>query len=282
MAATTSPAFRASRRGQVLLTAGMLALLAVTVAPLYWLAIASTHTSHDIFGRPPKLLPGGELGTNLGNLEESVGFGRVVLNSLMLSVTYTVLGGIVCTLAGYGFAKFRFRGQGLMFSVLLLALVVPTQLTIVPLFKMMVNLDWLNTYQAVLLPNLALPFGIFLMRQSMGALPDELLQAGRIDGCGELRLFLRIALPTMRPALAALAMFLFLFQWNDFLWPLIALRDPASYTVPVALAALTGSSDVDYGQLLTGTAVAAVPMAVLFLFLQKHFVSGMLAGAVKQ
>ncbi|WP_327063831.1 carbohydrate ABC transporter permease [Kitasatospora purpeofusca] len=282
MAATTSPAFRASRRGQVLLTAGMLALLAFTVAPLYWLAIASTHTSHDIFGRPPQLLPGGELGTNLGHLEESVGFGRVVLNSLMLSVTYTVLGGIVCTLAGYGFAKFRFRGQGLMFSVLLLALVVPTQLTIVPLFKMMVNLDWLNTYQAVLLPNLALPFGIFLMRQSMSALPDELLQAGRIDGCGELRLFLRIALPTMRPALAALAMFLFLFQWNDFLWPLIALRDPASYTVPVALAALTGSSDVDYGQLLTGTAVAAVPMAVLFLFLQKHFVSGMLAGAVKQ
>ncbi|MFJ8435017.1 carbohydrate ABC transporter permease [Kitasatospora sp. NPDC094019] len=282
MAVTTSPAFRASRRGQVLLTAGMLALLAFTVAPLYWLAIASTHTSHDIFGRPPHLLPGGELGTNLGHLEESVGFGRVVLNSLLLSVTYTVLGGIVCTLAGYGFAKFRFRGQGLMFSVLLLALVVPTQLTIVPLFKMMVNLDWLNTYQAVLLPNLALPFGIFLMRQSMSALPDELLQAGRIDGCGELRLFLRIALPTMRPALAALAMFLFLFQWNDFLWPLIALRDPASYTIPVALAALTGSSDVDYGQLLTGTAVAAVPMAVLFLFLQKHFVSGMLAGAVKQ
>ncbi|MFE6746213.1 carbohydrate ABC transporter permease [Kitasatospora purpeofusca] len=282
MAATTGPAFRASRRGQVLLTAVMLALLAFTVAPLYWLAIASTHTAHDIFGRPPQLLPGGELGTNLGHLEESVGFGRVVLNSLMLSVTYTVLGGIVCTLAGYGFAKFRFRGQGLMFSVLLLALVVPTQLTVVPLFRMMVNLDWLNTYQAVLLPNLALPFGIFLMRQSMSALPDELLQAGRIDGCGELRLFLRIALPTMRPALAALAMFLFLFQWNDFLWPLIALRDPASYTVPVALAALTGSSDVDYGQLLTGTAVAAVPMAVLFLFLQKHFVSGMLAGAVKQ
>ncbi|MFI8461006.1 carbohydrate ABC transporter permease [Kitasatospora sp. NPDC085464] len=280
--AGTSPAFRASRRGQVLLTGAMLALLAFTVAPLYWLAIASTHTSHDIFGRPPQLLPGGRLGINLGNLEESVGFGRVVLNSLLLSVVYTVLGGIVCTLAGYGFAKYRFRGQGVLFSLLLLALVVPTQLTIVPLFKMMVNLDWLNTYQAVLLPNLALPFGIFLMRQSMRSLPDELLQAGRIDGCGELGLFLRIALPTMRPALAALAMFLFLFQWNDFLWPLVALRDPSSYTIPVALAALTGSSDVDYGQLLTGTAVAAVPMAVLFLFLQKHFVSGMLAGAVKQ
>ncbi|MCC9306244.1 carbohydrate ABC transporter permease [Kitasatospora sp. RB6PN24] len=280
--ARTGPAFRATTRGQVLLTGSLLVLLAFTVAPLYWLLIASTHNQHDIFGRPPRLLPGGELGTNLTHLQTSVGFGRVVINSLLLATTYTVLGGIVCTLAGYGFAKYRFRGRGFLFSVLLLALVVPTQLTIVPLFKLMVNLGWLNTYQAVLLPNLALPFGIFLMRQSMRALPDELLQAGRIDGCGELGLFFRVALPTMRPALAALAMYLFLFQWNDFLWPLVALRDPSSYTIPVALAALTGSSDIDYGQLLTGTAVAAVPMAVLFLFLQKHFVSGMLAGAVKQ
>ncbi|GAA1956182.1 carbohydrate ABC transporter permease [Kitasatospora viridis] len=279
--ARTGPAFRASTRGQVLLTGFMLALLALTVAPLYWLVMASTHSSHEIFTRPPKLLPGSDLGANLSHLQSSVGFGRVVFNSIALAVCYTLLGGVVCTLAGYGFAKYSFRGRGFLFSVLLLALVVPTQLTIVPLFKMMVDLGWLNTYQAVLLPNLALPFGIFLMRQSMKSLPDELLQAGRIDGCGELSLFFRIALPTMRPALAALAMFLFLFQWNDFLWPLVVLRDPSSYTIPVALATLTGSSDVDYGQLLTGTAVSAVPMAVLFLFLQKHFVSGMLAGAVK-
>ncbi|MGW8552616.1 carbohydrate ABC transporter permease [Streptomyces tubercidicus] len=278
----TGPAFRVSPRGQVLLTGSLLVVLAFTVAPLYWLVIAATHTSHDIFAGAPKVVPGGALGTNLSNLETSVGFGRVVLNSVLLSLTYTLLGGIVCTLAGYGFAKYRFRGRGLLFGVLLLALVVPTQLTVVPLFKMMVDLHWLNTYQAVLLPNLALPFGIFLMRQSMRGLPDELLQAGRIDGCGELRLFLRIALPTMRPALAALALFLFLFQWNDFLWPLVALREKSSFTIPVALSSLQGTYNVDYGQLLTGTAVAAIPMAVLFLFLQKQFVSGMLAGAVKQ
>ncbi|MEU9119101.1 carbohydrate ABC transporter permease [Streptomyces sp. NPDC048506] len=278
----TGPAFRVSHRGQVLLTGSLLAVLAFTVAPLYWLVIAATHTSHDIFAGAPKVVPGGSLGANLSHLQASVGFGRVVVNSVLLSLTYTLLGGIVCTLAGYGFAKYRFRGRGLLFGVLLLALVVPTQLTIVPLFKMMVDLNWLNTYQAVLLPNLALPFGIFLMRQSMRGLPDELLQAGRIDGCGELRLFVRIALPTMRPALAALALFLFLFQWNDFLWPLVALREKSSFTIPVALASLQGTFDVDYGQLLTGTAVSAVPMAVLFLFLQKQFVSGMLAGAVKQ
>ncbi|MFE6738632.1 carbohydrate ABC transporter permease [Streptomyces tubercidicus] len=278
----TGPAFRVSPRGQVLLTGSLLVILAFTVAPLYWLVIAATHTSHDIFAGAPKVVPGGALGTNLSNLEDSVGFSRVVLNSVLLSLTYTLLGGIVCTLAGYGFAKYRFRGRGLLFGVLLLALVVPTQLTVVPLFKMMVDLHWLNTYQAVLLPNLALPFGIFLMRQSMRGLPDELLQAGRIDGCGELRLFVRIALPTMRPSLAALALFLFLFQWNDFLWPLVALREKSSFTIPVALSSLQGTFNVDYGQLLTGTAVAAVPMAVLFLFLQKQFVSGMLAGAVKQ
>ncbi|MFE9424866.1 carbohydrate ABC transporter permease [Kitasatospora sp. NPDC006697] len=280
--ALTGPAFRATARGQVLLTAALLVLLALTAAPLYWLVVASTHSSQQIFTRPPKLLPGDQLGANLSHLQASVGFGRVVLNSVLIAGAYTLLGGIVCTLAGYGFAKYRFRGRGFLFSVLLLALVVPSQLTIVPLFKMMVNLGWLNTYQAVLLPNLALPFGIFLMRQSMKSLPDELLQAGRIDGCGELRLFFKVALPTMRPNLAALAMFLFLFQWNDFLWPLVVLRDPSSYTIPVSLASLTGSSDVDYGQLLTGTAAGAIPMAVLFLFLQKHFVSGMLAGAVKQ
>ncbi|MFD6123114.1 carbohydrate ABC transporter permease, partial [Streptomyces hydrogenans] len=124
--------------------------------------------------------------------------------------------------------------------------------------------------------------GIFLMRQSMGAHPDELLDSGRMDGCGEFRLFVKIVLPPMKPALAALGIFLFLFQWNDFIWPLIVLRDNASFTIPVALASLQGVDDTDYGALLTGTAVAAIPMAIVFLALQRHFVSGLLAGAVKE
>lgn len=132
------------------------------------------------------------------------------------------------------------------------------------------------------MPNLALPFGIFLMRQSMAALPDELLDSARMDGCGELRLFWKVVLPPMKPALAALAIFLFLYQWNDFIWPLIVLRDSQSFTIPVALAALQGLNNTDYGAILTGTAVAAVPMAVVFLVLQRHFVSGLLAGAVKE
>ncbi|MEF2529797.1 carbohydrate ABC transporter permease [Streptomyces sp. CS62] len=120
------------------------------------------------------------------------------------------------------------------------------------------------------------------MRQSMGALPPALLDSGRMDGCGELRLFLRVALPAMRPALAALAVFLFLYQWNDFVWPLVVLRDGSSYTIPVALASLQGLDETDYGAILAGTAVAALPMALVFLALQRHFVSGLLAGAVKE
>jgi lactose/L-arabinose transport system permease protein len=147
---------------------------------------------------------------------------------------------------------------------------------------MMVDLEWLGTYQAVIMPNLALPFGIFLMRQSMAALPDELIDSARMDGCGEFRLFLKVVLPPMKPALAALAIFLFLFQWNDFIWPLVVLRDAGEFTIPVALASLQGLDQTDYGALLAGTALAAIPMALVFLALQRHFVSGLLAGAVKE
>ncbi|MFI6582851.1 carbohydrate ABC transporter permease [Embleya sp. NPDC050493] len=270
------------RRNSILLTSGLAIALAAVAIPFYWLAIAATHSSDDIFGSPPPLLPGGYLGDNLASLQETASFGRVVFNSALIAAIYTVCAGAVCTLAGYAFAKYRFKGRDALFGVLMLGLVIPTQVTLVPLFKMMAELQWLDTYQAVIMPNLALPFGIFLMRQSMAALPDELLDAGRMDGCGEFRLFCKVVLPPMKPALAALGIFLFLYQWNDFVWPLIVLRDNTSFTIPVALASLQGVDDTDYGALFTGTAVASIPMVIVFLALQRHFVSGLLAGAVKE
>ncbi|MFI7703931.1 carbohydrate ABC transporter permease [Nonomuraea sp. NPDC049480] len=267
---------------RVMLTSSLLITVTVVLAPFYWLVVASTHSTAEVFGNPPPLLPGGHLLDNLATLESTVGFGRVVLNSTLIATVYTLLAGLVCTMAGYGFAKYSFRGRELLFGLLMLGLVIPSQVTLVPLFKMMLALDWLNTYQAIILPNLALPFGIFLMRQSMSALPDELLAAGRVDGCGELRLFWRVVLPPMRPALAALGIYLFLYQWNDFVWPLIALRTRDAYTIPLAIASLQGANETDYGAILAGTAVAAIPMAILFLLLQRHFISGLLAGAVKE
>ncbi len=265
-----------------MLTSTLLVAVAVVLVPFYWLVVAGTHSSAEVFGSPPPLLPGGHLLDNLAGLEVNVGFSRVVGNSLLIATVYTLLAGLVCTMAGYGFAKYSFRGKEFLFGLLMLGLVIPSQVTLVPLFKMMLALDWLNTYQAIILPNLALPFGVFLMRQSMSALPSELLSAGRVDGCGELQLFVRVVLPPIRPALAALGIYLFLYQWNDFVWPLIALRTRDAYTIPLAIAALQGATETDYGQILAGTAVAALPMAVLFLLLQRHFVSGLLAGAVKE
>ncbi|RSS81254.1 carbohydrate ABC transporter permease [Streptomyces sp. WAC05292] len=283
MNASAAPPPGARRRARSLMLTSALAItVAAVLVPFHWLVVGATHSSQEIFGSPPPLLPGGHLAENLHSLQESAQFGRVLLNSLLLSALYTVGAGAVCTLAGYGFAVFRFRGRDALFGLVMLGLVVPVQATLVPLFRMMADLHWLGTYQAVVLPNLALPFGIFLMRQSMGALPPALLDSGRMDGCGELRLFLRVALPAMRPALAALAVFLFLYQWNDFVWPLVVLRDGSSYTIPVALASLQGLDETDYGAILAGTAVAALPMALVFLALQRHFVSGLLAGAVKE
>ena len=196
-------------------------------------------------------------------------------------LVYTVLGVLISALAGYAFAKFRFRGRETIFFVLLLAIIIPYHVTLVPLFQLMNELGWINTFQAVILPNLAFPFGIFLMRQNMAQIPNDLLDAARVDGGGELRIFWSVALPTMRPALAALAIFMFTFQWNNFLWPLIVLRTGDMYTLPVALSSLIGLQRIDYGQLMMGTFLSVLPIIVFFLLLQRQFISGILGGAVK-
>lgn len=253
----------------------------VMVVPFLWLIIAATHSTSEIFVNPPNLLPGSQFWRNLTGLFSEAKFGRALRNSAIVSISSTALGVIICSAAGYAFAKFSFRGRGLIFAVLLGSMTLPSQVTLVPLFKTMVTLHWLDSYQALILPNIAAPFGIFLMRQAMQSMPDELIQAARVDGAGEFRIFWQIVLPVMRPALAALAIFLFLGQWNDFVYPLTVLRSPDAYTVPVALASLQGVSSTDYGQLLTGTLLSVVPVLVLFLGLQRYFVAGLLAGSVK-
>ncbi|MEV4951827.1 carbohydrate ABC transporter permease [Paenarthrobacter nitroguajacolicus] len=271
-----------NRGRSIVLTTAIAAGAVLMILPFYWLLIATTYGARDIFATPPNFLPGPAFVDNLVGLFRDTMFGRSMINSVLVSTTYTVLGLIVCTAAGYAFAKFKFRGQGLMFGALLVTLALPSQVTLVPLFQIMVSLGWLDSFQALILPSLALPFGIFLMRQTMYAIPDEMMQAARIDGANEFRVFSQIILPTVRPALSALAIFLFLAQWNDFVYPLVVLRSPESYTVPVALASLQGIGTTDYGQLLMGTMLSMLPVLILFLFLQRQFVAGILAGAVKQ
>jgi lactose/L-arabinose transport system permease protein len=254
----------------------------VMITPFLWLIIASTYASPDIFTTPPHVTPGGYLWENLSTLFVDKGFLDAMRNSLVISIISTVGGVFICTMAGYAFAKFSFPGRDAIFLVIIASLTLPSQVTLVPLFQMMVTFGWLNSYQALIVPGLAVPFGIFLMRQAMQSVPDELIQAARVDGSGEFRTFFQIVLPTVRPALAAAAIFLFLGSWNDFVYPLVVLRTENAYTIPVSLAALQGVSSTDYGALLTGTLVSITPVLLLFLFLQRHFVAGMLAGSVKQ
>ncbi|MER7767465.1 carbohydrate ABC transporter permease [Kitasatospora sp. NPDC096140] len=264
------------------LTFVLAGITGLSVGPFYWLVIASTRKDTEIFDWPPKLLPGGHLGENLSHLQQKIGLLRVVGNSLLVAGVQTIGALVVALLAGYAFAKFRFRGRTLLFALLLSTLVVPEQVMLVPLFKMMMDFGLLDTYQALILPGLCVPFAVFLMRQSLSSLPDELLDAARVDGAGELRVLFSVVVPVMRPVLAALSIFLFLGSWNQFVWPLIALRSPAMHTLPVALATLQGNkSNTDYGAILSGTALSTLPMMVLFLVLQRQFISGLLAGATK-
>ncbi|MEY9893672.1 lactose/L-arabinose transport system permease protein [Catenulispora sp. MAP12-49] len=264
------------------LTLVIAAVAGLCVAPIYWLVVAATQKDADIFSSTPKWLPGGNLLANLRDLNAKVGLWRVLGNSLAIATLQTLGGLTIALLAGYAFAKFRFRGRTVLFGLLLSTLVVPDQVMLVPLFRMMMSFHLLDSYQAIVLPGLCVPFAIFMMRQALSGLPDELLDASRVDGAGELRVLFSVVVPVMRPFLAAMAVFLFLGSWNSFVWPLIALRHPDMLTLPVALATLHGQeSNTDYGAILSGTAVSTVPMMILFLVLQKQFISGLLAGATK-
>lgn len=235
-------------------TVGLTAILGigliVFVFPFYWLLVASTRKSTDVFSKTPHMIPGTELFNNIRNLMTNTQFGDAIVNSLIVSVTYVIVGGVICSLAGYAFAQYRFRGRNILFALVIGVMALPSQVTLVPLFKMMLSFGWLGTYQALILPDLALPFGVFLMRQAMSTFPTSIVEAARIDGAGEMRIFGTIVLPTMKPTLAALAIFMFLGRWNDFVYPLVITRTPEQYTLPVALATLQGANTTDYGQLL--------------------------------
>ena len=254
----------------------------VSIFPFYWMFIGATNPSGEIFANPPTLIFGEYLVENFRNLNESVAIMRALFNSLFIAIVFTVLSTLISASAGYAFAKFKFKGGDAIFLVLLLAMMMPYHVTIIPLFRMFAALEWLNTYQAVILPQLAYPFAIFLMRQNMQSIPSSLLESARIDGAGEFKIFWKIALPTMKPALAAVGIFLFMFQWNNFMWPLVVLPSDEMQTLPVALADLVGLTNVDYGQVMLGAAISVVPVIIVFLLMQRHFISGILGGSVKE
>lgn len=259
----------------------LLLFLFVSIFPFYWMFVGSTNDTSKMFTNPPTLVIGQRLMENMANLDAAVGIWRVLFNSLFVSLTFVLLSLAVCTLAAYGLSKFEFKGRNFIFITFLLSMMIPYQATLIPLFQLFANLDMLNTYFALIAPQLCYPFAIFLMRQNLLAFPTALIEASRIDGAGELKIFLRVVLPSMKPALAATAIYLFMMQWNNFMWPLVVVSSEDMYTFPVALSSLIGFSIIDYGQVMAGITIATVPIIIFFLLLQRHFISGMLGSAVK-
>ncbi|RSL30273.1 carbohydrate ABC transporter permease [Salibacterium salarium] len=255
--------------------------LIISVFPFYWMLVGSTNPSDKMISSPPTLTFGGQFMENLVNLNNTVGIWRVMFNSLFVAGLYVVIALIVSTAAAYAFAKFNFKGRNTIFIIMILSMMIPYQATIIPLFQMMSAYGLLDTYFALIAPQLCYPFAIFLMRQNFLAFPDSLLESARLDGAHEFKIFTKIVLPSMKPALAATSIFLFMYQWNNFMWPLVAIRTEEMYTFPVALSTLNGVSYTDYGQMMMGISLATVPIIIVFLILQKHFISGMLGSAVK-
>lgn len=271
-----------SNRMKMYLTYAFLGIIVfVSLFPFYLMFTSATLSNNEILSETPKLFFGNNLIANYNNVNSRMDIKKVLLNSIYITVSYTILSLLLHSLAGYAFAKFEFKGKKILFGIILITLMIPIHVMLIPLFNMMVKMNWQNTCKAVILPSLANAFGIFLMKQNMQNFPDSLIESARIDGCGELSIFIKIVLPTMKPALGALGIYNFMAQWSNFMWPLIILRTKNMYTLPVALAALEGLQRKDYGMMMFGSSLATIPIIIIFLIFQRQFISGIMGGSVK-
>jgi multiple sugar transport system permease protein len=253
----------------------------IALFPLLWMFSVSIMSPGEASAQPPPLLP---THATLGNYRElfvHAGMGRYLLNSLLVSSAITLLALSFNLMAGYAFAKLRFAGRERLFQALIGALVIPAQVAMLPLFLLLKYLGLVNTYAGVIMPAMASVFGIFLVRQYARSIPDELMEAARIDGASELRIFAQIVMPLLKPIMVTLAIFTFLAAWNDFMWPLIALTGQEHYTLPIGLASLAREHWQDSEQMMAGSVVTVVPVLVLFLAMQRYYIEGLLLGSVK-
>ena len=264
-----------------LVNLALLLLTAVTLCPLLWLVSVSLLSAEEAARLPPPLWPRQPTLANYRLLFQRLDIGRYALNSAMIAATVTLLSLLLNALAGYAFAKLRFAGRERLFRVLLAVMVIPGQAAMLPLFLMLRELGLINTYAGVIVPGAASIFGIFLIRQHAQSIPDSLLDAARIDGAGELRIFWSLVLPLCRPILVTLAMFTFMGSWNDFMWPLIVLTGSERHTLPVALANLLGEHVQDPELMMAGAVLTTLPVILLFLALQRHYLEGLVQGGVK-
>ncbi|MEO1672218.1 MAG: carbohydrate ABC transporter permease [Cyanobacteria bacterium J06631_2] len=276
-------AIRQKSATKVIVTYFLLCAIAfLMLFPLLWLiGTAFKSPTEDIFTFPPQIFPRQPTWANFARVWETYPFALYLYNSAIVAFLAVGLNLLLCSLAAYPLARLNFKGREFIFALVLATIMIPFQIVMIPLYILAVNLGLRNTYLGIVLPNLTSAFGIFLLRQALQAVPLELEEAARIDGCSELGIWWNIMLPAIRPALFTLAIFVFIGSWSDFLWPLIVLDDPDYYTLPLAVARLADAFSLDWRLVAAGSVISIAPILLLFLFLQKYIVPTDVGSGVK-
>ncbi|CEP77664.1 MAG TPA: carbohydrate ABC transporter permease [Defluviitoga tunisiensis] len=255
--------------------------LLISVIPFLWMLSTSFKGPGEIFLFPPKWIPKNPTLKNYKDLFQQMNFGRPFLNSIIVSLSTTFLSVVLATMAGYGFAKFNFKNKNVLFLIILGTVMVPGQITMIPVFLLLTKLNLLNTYWGLILPALANAFNIFFMRQFISGIPDELIEAAKMDGANEGWIFFKVILPLSKPAMAAITIFTFTGSWNNFLWPLIIATDESMYTLPVAISVLGGQYTENIAMQMAGSVIVILPLIIVFLFTQKYFIKGITFTGLK-
>jgi multiple sugar transport system permease protein len=254
----------------------------VMLAPFYFMFVFATHSRTEIFSLPPPMFFGDDFLNNLKILTDRMPFWRNLGWSLYVAIASTVLTLLFCSMGGYAFALFDFKYKKALFGLVMGTMLLPSFMNMIPTFMIMDVLGWIDQPRALYIPGAASAFGIFLMRQFVSSsIPKDLIEAARMDGCSELGIFWRIVLPLLKPALGTLGLITFLASWNNFIGPLIVMRSPDMYTLPLALRSLQSPVDTEWGALMTGSAIATLPLVILFVISSKQLISGLTTGAVK-
>jgi multiple sugar transport system permease protein len=254
----------------------------IMLAPFYFMFVFATQSRTDIFSVPPPLWFGDDLLNNLAILTQRIPFWRNLGWSLYVALASTALTLLFCSMGGYAFAMFQFRFKKALFALVMGTMMLPSFMSMIPTFMIMDALGWIDQPRALYIPGAASAFGIFLMRQYVAsAVPPELVEAARMDGCSELGIYARIVLPLLKPALGTLGLITFIASWNNFIAPLVVMRSPENYTLPLALRSMQSPVDTEWGALMTGSAIATLPLIVLFALASRQLIAGLTAGAVK-
>ncbi len=254
----------------------------IMLAPFYFMFVFATHSRTEIFSLPPPMFFGDDFFNNLKILTERLPFWRNLGWSLYVAIASTGLTLLFCSMGGYAFALFDFRFKNALFGLVLGTMLLPSFMNMIPTFMIMDALGWIDQPRALYIPGAASAFGIFLMRQFVASsIPKDLVEAARMDGCGELGIYWRIVLPLLKPALGTLGLITFIASWNNFIGPLIVMRSPDMYTLPLALRSLQSPVNTEWGALMTGSAIATLPLVILFILSSRQLISGLTAGAVK-